>query len=338
MDESSTVFGVGSRPVFEGADFEQATTAVSGVINPHLAWIRSEDREHLDIRLFAAQQGPLTVSYLRYGTTVEIAAPDPASCYCIMVPLEGSSLIQCGRDQLRASASVASVPAPTQPLRMVWSADAQHMIVRVERKAVDDHLRALIHGPLTNALETELALDLDGPQGTRWRAVLDLVRADAAQQALDQSGLGTRTSSSVVNELVLNALLLWHPNNYSERLERKDRPARAPYVRQAIEYARAHLGDPITVSFLADQTGVSIRALQAGFARDVGCSPSEYVRDLRLDEVRRELSESEPGDVRVTDIALKWGFSHVGRFARTYHQRFGELPSVTVRSSSAFRR
>jgi AraC-like DNA-binding protein len=246
-------------------------------------------------------------------------------------------MIQCGSEHLRASASVASVPAPTEPLRMVWSADAEHMIVRIEREAVEAHLRALIHGSVTGSLETKLALDLGGPQGTRWRAVFELLRADAQQQAIDPSGLSTRTSSSVITELVLNALLLWHPNNYSERLERKDSPARAPYVRHAIEYARAHLGDPITVAMLARQTGVSIRALQAGFARDVGCSPSEYVRDIRLDEVRRELTESEPGDLRVTDVALKWGFSHVGRFARTYHQRFGELPSETVSSRSSSR-
>ncbi|MDI9897437.1 AraC family transcriptional regulator [Rhodococcus sp. IEGM 1381] len=332
MSNMPIMLGLEGYPVFTGADFEQASAMVSGIINPHKAWMKSVDRSRLNVRFFASQQGAVTFSYLRYGTEVEISAPDPASCYCLMLPVDGSALVQCGGERILTSSTLASVPSPGAPLRMTWSADAALAIVRIEREAVEEHLRGLVHGPLTVPLETKLSLDFGGPRGSRWRSVFELLRADAAQRQMDPSGLSTRASASVVNELVLNALLLWHPNNYWERLERHDRPARAPYVRHAIDFAREHLGEPITVAMMAQHAGVSIRALQAGFTRDVGCSPSEYVRDIRLDEVRRELIQSDLANPRVTDIALKWGFSHVGRFAHTYHQRFGELPSETLRS------
>jgi transcriptional regulator GlxA family with amidase domain len=118
-------------------------------------------------------------------------------------------------------------------------------------------------------------------------------------------------------------------------LRRRMAPAAAPYVRRALEYARENVRAPLTVARLAAAVGVSSRSLQAGFARDVGCSPSVYVRDLRLERVRSELLAAEPGDgILVTDVALRWGFSHLGRFSRFYRERFGEAPSETLRFSS----
>jgi AraC-like DNA-binding protein len=38
----------------------------------------------------------------------------------------------------------------------------------------------------------------------------------------------------------------------------------------------------------------------------------------------------------VSEIALRWGFGHFGRFAAEYRRRFGESPSQTL--SSARRR
>ena len=57
-----------------------------------------------------------------------------------------------------------------------------------------------------------------------------------------------------------------------------------------------------------------------------------YLRDARLDRVRAELADltGAPG-VKVTEVAMKWGFHHLGRFSAAYRQRFGESPSETLR-------
>ena len=33
----------------------------------------------------------------------------------------------------------------------------------------------------------------------------------------------------------------------------------------------------------------------------------------------------------VTEIAMTWGFSHMGRFSVEYRRRFGEIPSDSLR-------
>ena len=57
-----------------------------------------------------------------------------------------------------------------------------------------------------------------------------------------------------------------------------------------------------------------------------------YLKSFRLDKARQALQSGEVGGAAgVTKVALDNGFSHLGRFARNYHARFGELPSATAR-------
>jgi transcriptional regulator GlxA family with amidase domain len=55
-----------------------------------------------------------------------------------------------------------------------------------------------------------------------------------------------------------------------------------------------------------------------------------YVRQVRLGRVRADLLRSDPQLVGVTEIATRWGFLHLSRFAQQYRRQFDELPSVTL--------
>jgi AraC-like DNA-binding protein len=61
-----------------------------------------------------------------------------------------------------------------------------------------------------------------------------------------------------------------------------------------------------------------------------------YLRSARLARVREALIRAD-GAASVTDIAMGWGFSHLGRFAAEYRGQFGESPSETFRRGRAGR-
>jgi transcriptional regulator GlxA family with amidase domain len=85
---------------------------------------------------------------------------------------------------------------------------------------------------------------------------------------------------------------------------------------------------------LADAAGVGVRALEDGFRRYVGRSPTAHLRHVRLDRVHAELSAARPGTT-VGEVAYRWGFTHLDRFAGAYAKRFGETPSATLRYGSS---
>jgi transcriptional regulator GlxA family with amidase domain len=132
------------------------------------------------------------------------------------------------------------------------------------------------------------------------------------------------------DEYLLTLLLHQHPHNYSEELAGPS-PVPVPgVVRRAERYMTENAGTAITVPDVAAAVGVSVRSLQHGFRQWRNTTPNEFLRQTRLRLVHVELCRSgEEGDV--TSVALRHGFTHLGRFSAYYQSAFGELPSTTLR-------
>jgi AraC family ethanolamine operon transcriptional activator len=88
---------------------------------------------------------------------------------------------------------------------------------------------------------------------------------------------------------------------------------------------------PLRVEELCSRVRTSRRTLQDSFRQVTGASPVMYLRNLRLNAVRRRLMTTRPADLSVSHAALEAGFDHLGRFAGSYKLLFGESPSRTTR-------
>ena len=115
---------------------------------------------------------------------------------------------------------------------------------------------------------------------------------------------------------------------------RASRGKRADIVRRGEAYLRDHLTSPVGLMDLCEELGSSARTVQYAFRDRFGIGPIEYLRMLRLDEVRRDLKSEDGKGLRIQEVAVRWGFSHLGNFAADYRKHFGELPSDTAKSRS----
>ena len=107
-------------------------------------------------------------------------------------------------------------------------------------------------------------------------------------------------------------------------------PPRA--IRRVVDAIHDEPERPFTVADLAGIAGMSVRSLQEGFRRHVGCAPMSYLQHERLLRARESLRRADPLRVTVAAVAHRWGFAHLGRFASAYRARFGQSPSETLRS------
>lgn len=96
------------------------------------------------------------------------------------------------------------------------------------------------------------------------------------------------------------------------------------------DYICANLDAAITRDKLADLTGVSIRSLSRAFEEKYGLGPMAFVRQRRLDACYAQLLGSDRDATSVTEVAMSYGFWHLGKFAIAYRETFGESPSETL--------
>lgn len=80
---------------------------------------------------------------------------------------------------------------------------------------------------------------------------------------------------------------------------------------------------------IARRSGYSRRALELIFNRTVGMPPGRWFMNIRLNGVMRDLLTAAPNG-NVSEVAMRWGFRHLARFASHYRRAFGELPSQTL--------
>ncbi len=76
------------------------------------------------------------------------------------------------------------------------------------------------------------------------------------------------------------------------------------------------------------------RTLRSCCAAFLGINPSRYVLLRRLKQVRIALRDADPDRANVAELASRYGFTELGRFAGAYLAVFGETPSTTLRRAS----
>ena len=97
------------------------------------------------------------------------------------------------------------------------------------------------------------------------------------------------------------------------------------------QFIEENLKQDISLEQLAQLAHMSPRSLYALFEKNTGTSPKHYVRQRKLETIRERLSDPHTSVRNVTEIALDYGFLHLGRFSESYKNAFGELPSDTLR-------
>lgn len=106
-------------------------------------------------------------------------------------------------------------------------------------------------------------------------------------------------------------------------------------IRRVIELVEDSPCESFSAPELASAAGVSLRRLQQLFRAYAGMSPTQWLRLRRLNAVRRDLMRSTAAETTVAEVAMRWSFWHLGRFAQSYYSLFGEHPSTTLLHSAS---
>jgi transcriptional regulator GlxA family with amidase domain len=96
------------------------------------------------------------------------------------------------------------------------------------------------------------------------------------------------------------------------------------------EYMHSYTDWRFSLSDLCVAAECSERTLRTVFRECYGTSPMAFVKRLRLQRLRQGLRDASPHSTTVLNLALQWGFWHMGHLGRDYKLLFGETPGETL--------
>ncbi|MBA1228551.1 helix-turn-helix domain-containing protein [Pseudomonas viridiflava] len=140
-------------------------------------------------------------------------------------------------------------------------------------------------------------------------------------------------SEKMFEDVLLDSLLDLFSNASDEARCRRGNFAVSAYLVKRCQALAVASGDtPLSILEVCEQLRVSRRTLQNSFQAVTGMRPVEFLRNLRLNAVRRRLIATRASAQNVGEIAVAMGFFHLSHFAAHYQALFGELPSQTLRA------
>jgi AraC-like DNA-binding protein len=315
-------------PVVSTRSLEEARDAVTRVYLPHDLTAR-DDR--VDMTLNAVSDHHFTLGYLTYHASTELVMPPTENCYHVNLTTAGETDADRtdGARERTLAEERGLVLSPVQRNTVRWTPQAEQLILKIPRSSLETHLGELLGQPVTQVVDFGFGLDLTTGAG---RSLLHAVRFLADELDRPDGLAAMPLAREQLEAFVMTQLLHAGRHQYTDALLAPAESVRLGRLGPIVEYMEANADEPLTPQELARVGCMSVRTLHASFQQTFGESPMSYLRRIRLDHVRAELLRSDPSRVRVTDVAMKWGFFHQSRFAQQYRDHFGELPSHTLRS------
>lgn len=316
-----------NREVFLTSDVDEASELVGAFLGRNRLTVDFSGENGFQAAMNAIRIRGLTLAHLDFHSSVTLDIPATDDIVAVHMHTFGQSNCLIRNQTVTATSTRALVTSPGSHVRMVYDFDAPQLIVRIERESVDRQLARMLGRSITKPIVFEPILELTAPNAVRWNVAMQLLSSEVIMpDSLLNQGIGLAS----LEELMISSLLLLQPSNYSELL--KPGTEQKGTVQLAIDYIEQHLAEDITVADIASAVHLGPRSVQQAFHESLGITPTAYIRERRLDRVHAELLEAIPTDgVSVTATAERWGFNHLGNFSVLYRQRFGEMPSHTLR-------
>ena len=310
------------------ADPDEARKQIGEILNSYQLQVVRGRILHSRLELLPC--GRLSLIKLRHGYGAETSIDPDCGCldgyYLLVLPTQGRAEFHFDGHRIDVAPNKAFLISPDRRFHFTVSHDYEQILLRLDRAAIADAWRRLT----AEDQAPDICFDAIIPLYTAgWQALLPMLQWVVRCSGLGPSPTAAQAALLAQTEmLVATTLLLHQPHSMAAQLWPEPPPSTSQAIRRAQAYMREHLGERLPVAMVASHCGLSVRRLQALFRDECRQSPLQWLRAQRLQAVRRAMRQGGSTD-KVSEIAARFGFAHLGEFSRAYRQAFGETPQQT---------
>jgi len=262
-------------PLIRSRDVEEVRSCIGRLYSKPVL-VSARRAEGFDATINACQFRNIGICYSTFGADVGFEFP-PVGLFSQLFPIRGRGEATCGRASfgLTEDAGVV-IPADTSHNSNI-SADYEHLVLRINARALTKKLVAMTGASITEPLLMDARQSSKHPAAQMLEQYLPLL--------VDTLSGGIPPFPdwwiAQIEQLLMTLFLCGHRHNYSHLIEQEPADAALRQIRQAEEYIEANAQSAISLEELADVTGVSAFCLFGSFKKYRGYSPRDFLSQVR---------------------------------------------------------
>jgi AraC-like DNA-binding protein len=127
------------------------------------------------------------------------------------------------------------------------------------------------------------------------------------------------TTEKDVFSFMKEIILHYYALSQEERMNQYSQP-----ISRVIRYINRNIYEAITINQVADYHSINPHYLSSLFHQEVGMTPSQYIRQRKMEEAKRMLTLSGFSIAEVSDLL---GYCDISHFSRVFKAYYGVCPS-----------
>ncbi len=307
------------------ADFAQSL--MSNICGEHRLDTRC--REALDfhydgIRLPHRQ---MRIGAIRYGANVAINISN-LKAYSISLPISGAQTLNLRGARILSTPKKGLIVSNNDLQDLIIDKDCQKTQVVIPERSLEVVLAELLDRPLDQPVvfNPEMQLHSVPLIDAWWQNVQHFLQFKSHYMSFNALNLLTEDYES----FLIKALLLSQESNYSAALAALSQQKQPEYLQKVRQFLIKQVHEDICAEDLQRIAGVSKSKLYSEFQHAYGCSPMQFLKRYRLQQIYKILNQvGHQPNISISKLAFDWGFKHLSRFSQAYRDAYGESPSET---------
>lgn len=330
------LFGINPGQLFANHNLSQcqdtrrAVSSVSNVFFEHSLRTTARTLEALNFVHRGAFLGSTSFNYISYGAEVEVTVNQVGrEKYIMVLPLTGTGRVTNRGSVADVTPGSLIVLEPLSPFKFQLEANHSHLAVGISRERLHNFYSRVADSALTPQSDFQLQpyhhRDLDP-------GLLDFIGYLCRE--LDRPNATAHSSfvAHSIEEAFLSLMCSSLCTQQSFSGEIDEAGLNLDYLQKAEQFIAANLTEDIAAEDIVAASGATSRTLYRAYSQQFSMSPVARLHLCRLYQARNDLLSRRHG-TSITDLAMLYQYSNVGRFAKAYCNEFGELPSDTLKKS-----
>lgn len=297
--------------------------AVSEYVNQHVGHhdLRLARRGDASAAVAHRKFGNMDLCRLTYGRQARVISEGLGDIYHLQFILQGHCHYAMYRESASFSAGHLLVINPDDPIDLTYSDDCEKFILRIPTSLLQEAcLENRWLKPQGGIRFAPIPYQFKELESLLYLLTLICQEAETGPVSPQLLGHYNRVIANKLMTMLRHNVALETPSVSTVSFE------------HIVQYIEENLKRDISLEELARHARMSTRSLYMLFEKHAKTTPKNFIRQKKLEAVYQAIMDPACRVANVTALALDYGFTHLGRFAESYREAFGILPSDSLKA------